>query len=109
MLRLTLLAIRNSHVLIMLANSLMGMWDIRYFLFGRDRVSLVDLIVIAEWIFLFIKMQMLLVLSEVLDLQVPQLLIQLVFFPGRVDLKKFVVIGLHGSTTTLFISNYEQT
>lgn len=53
-------------------------------------------------------MQVLLVLSEMLDLQMSQLCIQLIFLSGRVDLEEFVVIGLHGSTTTLFILNYEQ-
>jgi hypothetical protein len=48
------------------------------------------------------------VLSEMLDLQVPQFRIQLVLLSGRVDLEELVVIRLHGSTTTLFIFNYEE-
>ena len=55
------------------------------FFFGV-RLALVDFVVVAEWIFLLIEVQVLLVALEMHLIEVPQLSGQLVFFARRVDL-----------------------
>lgn len=57
------------------------------FFFGL-RLALVDFVVVAEWIFFLIEVQVLLVALKMHFIEVPQLCGQLVFFSRRVDVHK---------------------